>query len=84
VVEDSLKVLDPKRPIREADIVTVGRHVSKVPEATLQARLEAEVGHMGPLPPYGVIALPDASWYSTFSKVVRNPFNPSADVCLSQ
>jgi len=50
----------------------------------LQAWLEAEVGHMGPLPPYGVIALPDASWYSTFSKVVRNPFNPSADVCLSQ
>jgi hypothetical protein len=28
---DSLKVLDPKRPIREADIFSVYRHVSKVP-----------------------------------------------------
>ena len=28
---DSLKVLDPKRPIREADIFRVRRHVSKVP-----------------------------------------------------
>jgi hypothetical protein len=24
----------------------------RTPEATLQARLEAEVGYMGPLPPY--------------------------------
>jgi hypothetical protein len=30
MVVDSLKVLDPKRPIREADIVSVRRHVSKV------------------------------------------------------
>jgi hypothetical protein len=44
-----------------------------VPEATLQARLEAEVGHMGPLPA-SVIALPDVSWYSTLFKVVENPF----------
>jgi hypothetical protein len=29
---DSLKALDPKWPIREADIVTAGRHVSKVPQ----------------------------------------------------
>ncbi len=30
-VVDSLKALDPKRPIREADIFSVSRHVSKVP-----------------------------------------------------
>src|SRR6478752_5045785 len=28
---DSLKVLDPKGPIREADIVRLSRHVRKVP-----------------------------------------------------
>jgi hypothetical protein len=28
---DSLRVLDPKRPIREADNFRVRRHVSKVP-----------------------------------------------------
>ena len=31
VVVDSLKALDPQRPIREADICGVGQHVSKVP-----------------------------------------------------
>src|SRR5258708_3831508 len=31
MVVDSLKVLDPKRPIREADIFRVRRYVSKVP-----------------------------------------------------
>ena len=30
---DSLKVLDPKGPIREADIGRASRHVSKVPKA---------------------------------------------------
>src|SRR6476659_5130653 len=35
VVVDSLKALDPKRPIREADIVSVRRHVSKVPIADI-------------------------------------------------
>jgi hypothetical protein len=30
---DSLKALDPKRPIREADIVAAGRHVSNVPNS---------------------------------------------------
>jgi|SRR5713101_7149352 len=30
-VVDSLKALDPKRPIREADILRVRQHVSKVP-----------------------------------------------------
>ena len=30
---DSLKALDPKWPIREADIAQYGRHVLKVPEA---------------------------------------------------
>ena len=29
-VVDSLKALDPKRPIREADIVTAGRHCDEV------------------------------------------------------
>ena len=32
VVVDSLKALDPKRPIREADIPRTRRHVSKVPK----------------------------------------------------
>jgi len=36
----------------EADIVGPRAQVRFVPEATLQARLEAEVGYMGPLPPY--------------------------------
>jgi hypothetical protein len=35
VVVDSLKALDPKRPIREADIVQYSRHVSKVPQADI-------------------------------------------------
>src|SRR6266404_2047462 len=30
---DSLKVLDPKRPIREADIAQCSPHVSKVPDS---------------------------------------------------
>jgi hypothetical protein len=51
-------------------------------EATLQARLEAEVGHMGPLPP-SVVALPDVSWYSAL-RSLRIHFDPSAGVCLSQ
>jgi hypothetical protein len=33
VVVDSLKALDPKRPIREADIEQRGRHVRLVPTA---------------------------------------------------
>src|SRR6266404_9964038 len=32
---DSLKVLDPKRPIREADIFRVRWHVSKVPNSDM-------------------------------------------------
>ena len=31
---DSLKVLDPEGPIREADIAQYGRHVSNVPIAS--------------------------------------------------
>jgi hypothetical protein len=31
-VVDSLKALDPKRPIREADIARRSRHVSNVPK----------------------------------------------------
>jgi hypothetical protein len=31
VVVDSLKALDPKRPIREADITRTNRHVRLVP-----------------------------------------------------
>ena len=40
---DGLKVLDPERPIREADIFSVRRHVSKVPirEVTTQLRLSS-------------------------------------------
>jgi hypothetical protein len=34
VVVDSLKALDPKRPIREADIAQRSRHVLFVPLAT--------------------------------------------------
>jgi hypothetical protein len=39
VVVDSLKALDPKRPIREADIALYNRHVSKVPEADIASDL---------------------------------------------
>jgi hypothetical protein len=45
----------------------------KVPEATLQARLEAEVGHMGPLPPYGH-RLAGCFLVLYLTKVVKNPF----------
>jgi hypothetical protein len=31
MVVDSLKVLDPKRPIREADKIGASRHFAKVP-----------------------------------------------------
>jgi len=34
---DSLKVLDPKRPIREADITESSRHVRFVPKAASRA-----------------------------------------------
>ena len=45
---------------------------SYVPEATLQARLEAEVGHMGPLPPCHRLAGCFLVLY--LIKVVKNPF----------
>ena len=51
----------------------VSQHVSNVPEATLQARLEAEVGHMGPLPPYGH-RLAGCFLVLYLTKVVKNPF----------
>jgi hypothetical protein len=35
VVVDSLKALDPKRPIREADMIRANVHVSKVPGADI-------------------------------------------------
>ena len=38
VVVDSLKALDPQRPIREADMPSGHRHVSKVPQADLSKR----------------------------------------------
>jgi len=44
---DSLKVLDPEGPIREADIFGVGRHVSNVPGADV-SMTELSVGR--PLP----------------------------------
>jgi hypothetical protein len=34
-VVDSLKALDPKRPIREADIFRAGRHVGFVPDSDM-------------------------------------------------
>ncbi|MGB8748583.1 MAG: hypothetical protein WCD54_21875, partial [Pseudolabrys sp.] len=42
-------------------------------EATLQARLEAEVGRMGPLPPYGH-RVAGCFLVLYLIKVVRNPF----------
>jgi len=60
-------------PPRSADIRRVSQHVSNVPEATLQARLGAEVGHMGPLPPYGH-RLAGCSLALYLTKVVKNPF----------
>jgi hypothetical protein len=36
-VVDSLKVLDPEWPIREADILRAARHVSKVPKHKVAA-----------------------------------------------
>jgi hypothetical protein len=36
VVVDSLKALDPKRPIREADIAQRGRHVRFVPNSCVR------------------------------------------------
>src|SRR5712671_2925193 len=38
-VADSLKALDPKWPIREADIAQYGWHVSNVPRAVILANL---------------------------------------------
>ena len=35
MVVDSLKALDPKRPIREADLFWVRLHVSKVPNSDI-------------------------------------------------
>jgi len=46
---------------------------SYVPEATLQARLEAEVSHKGPLPPYGH-RLAGCFLVLYLIKVVKNPF----------
>jgi hypothetical protein len=40
---DSLKVLDPNRPIREADIGTRLRHVRFVPEADIQRSVPIRV-----------------------------------------
>ena len=39
-VADSLKALDPKWPIREADILRVGRHVSNVPILLQKSKIE--------------------------------------------
>ena len=36
VVVDSLKVLDPKRPIREADIAERGQNVRLVPDSDIR------------------------------------------------
>ena len=56
-----------------ADVRCEDQYVRKVPEATLQARLEAEVGHMGPLPPYGH-RLAGCFLVLYLIKVVKNPF----------
>jgi hypothetical protein len=47
MVADSLKVLDPKRPIREADIVCQTSHVRKVPEAVIPEPLRASRSFRG-------------------------------------
>ena len=39
---DSLKVLDPEGPIREADIIADRRHVSKVPIAEIADAIRSE------------------------------------------
>ena len=36
-VVDSLKALDPQRPIREADVGRAPRHVAEVPQAVINA-----------------------------------------------
>jgi hypothetical protein len=46
-VGDSLKVLDPERPIREADIKRCSGYVSNVPEADLSPNLSV-VGETAP------------------------------------
>ena len=38
VVVESLKVLDPEGPIREADVVGLPRHVRVVPQAEVKLR----------------------------------------------
>jgi hypothetical protein len=43
-VVDSLKALDPKRPIREADIFRDGRHVTEVPEAAIRSHRPHSAG----------------------------------------
>jgi hypothetical protein len=43
-VVDSLKVLDPKWPIREADIAQCSRHVSKVPISEVNDSFDHLVG----------------------------------------
>jgi hypothetical protein len=40
-VVDSLKVLDPRRPIREADIANLPRYVRFVPKAAVSNRSKA-------------------------------------------
>ncbi len=46
VMVDSLKVLDPRRPIREADIRRPDWHVRKVPYADIRAGLNFNVFHL--------------------------------------
>jgi hypothetical protein len=46
VVVDSLKALDPERPIREADIVRLRIHVRLVPEEDMSLRNVRRIGHI--------------------------------------
>src|SRR5436189_4090600 len=57
---DSLKVLDPKGPIREADIVAAGRHVSKVHQQRKCVRAHYSITAVAPATSPAGISIPSS------------------------